>query len=64
VIWNDRFTSKPAKLIDWVLTRRNRIATARELGLEEIVSQRAGSLHRSGTSRSWLKSKNPAFVRT
>ena len=49
---------------DWVLTRRNRIATARELGLEEIVSERAGDLYRSETSRSWLKSKNPAFVRT
>jgi hypothetical protein len=34
------------------------------LGLEGIVSKRAGSLYRSGTSRSWLKSKNPAFVRT
>ena len=39
-------------------------AKARELGLEGIVSKRAGSLYRSGTSRSWLKSKNSAFVRT
>jgi ATP-dependent DNA ligase len=46
------------------LTQRNRIATACELGLEEIVSERAGNLYRSETSRSWLKSKNPAFVRT
>jgi ATP-dependent DNA ligase len=35
-----------------------------KLGLEGIVSKRAGSLYRSGGSRSWLKSKNPAFVRT
>jgi len=34
-----------------------------ELGLEGIVSKRAGSRYWSGTSRSWLKSKNPAFVR-
>ena len=39
-------------------------AHACKLGLEEIVSKRAGSLYRSGTSRNWLKSKNPAFVRT
>ena len=39
-------------------------AHACKLGLEGIVSKRAGSLYRSGASRSWLKSKNPAFVRT
>jgi bifunctional non-homologous end joining protein LigD len=39
-------------------------AHACRLGLEGIVSKRKGSLYRSGTSRSWLKSKNPAFVRT
>jgi ATP-dependent DNA ligase len=39
-------------------------AKACELGLEGIVSKRAGSLYRSGTSRHWLKCKNPAFVRT
>ena len=39
-------------------------AHACELGLEGIVSKRAGSRYRSGTSRNWLKSKNPAFVRT
>ncbi len=39
-------------------------AHACKLGLEGIVSKRAGSLYRSGTSHSWLKSKNPAFVRT
>ena len=38
-------------------------AKACELGLEGIVSKRAGSRYRSGTSRQWLKSKNPAFVR-
>jgi bifunctional non-homologous end joining protein LigD len=35
-----------------------------ELGLEGIVSKRAGSHYRSGRSRTWLKTKNPDFVRT
>jgi ATP-dependent DNA ligase len=39
-------------------------AKAVELGLEGIVSKRAGSLYRSGASKSWLKTKNTAFVRT
>ena len=39
-------------------------AHACKLGLEGIVSKRAGSLYRSGPSRNWLKSKNPAFLRT
>ena len=39
-------------------------AHACKLGLEGIVSKRAGSLFRSSASRSRLKSKNPAFVRT
>jgi ATP-dependent DNA ligase len=39
-------------------------AKACELGLEGIVSKRAGSLYKSGPSRNWLKTKNPAFVRT
>ena len=43
---------------DWVLTQRNRIATACELGLEKIVAERAGNLYRSATSRSRLKSNN------
>jgi hypothetical protein len=38
-------------------------AKACKLGLEGIASKRAGSRYRSGTSRIWLKSKNPAFVR-
>ena len=38
-------------------------AKARELGLEGIVSKRAGGRYSSGTSRSWLKSKNPEFMR-
>jgi bifunctional non-homologous end joining protein LigD len=38
-------------------------AKACKLGLEGIVSKRAGSRYRSGTSRQWLKSKNPAFQR-
>ena len=38
-------------------------ATACQLGLEGIVSKRAGSGYSSGNSRQWLKSKNPAFVR-
>ena len=39
-------------------------AKACELGLEGIVSKRAGSLYRSGRCRNWLKTKNPAFIRT
>jgi bifunctional non-homologous end joining protein LigD len=39
-------------------------AEACELGLEGIVSKRAGSLYRNGSSRNWLKTKNPYFVRT
>ena len=39
-------------------------AKACELGLEGIVSKRAGSRYSSGNSRQWLKSKNPEFVRT
>ena len=39
-------------------------AKACKLGLEGIVSKRAGSLYRSGKSPSWLKAKNPNFVRT
>jgi bifunctional non-homologous end joining protein LigD len=37
---------------------------ARELGLEGIVAKRAGSRYQSGRSRTWLKCKNAAFVRT
>jgi bifunctional non-homologous end joining protein LigD len=32
-----------------------------EMGLEGIVSKRAGSRYWSGNSRQWLKSKNPTF---
>jgi bifunctional non-homologous end joining protein LigD len=32
------------------------------LGLEGIVSKRAGSLYKSGPGRNWLKTKNPDFV--
>jgi bifunctional non-homologous end joining protein LigD len=39
-------------------------AKACELGLEGIVSKRAGSFYKSGRSRNWLKTKNPDFVRT
>ena len=39
-------------------------AHACKLGLEGIVSKRTGSRYRSGPSRSWLKTKNPNFVRT
>ena len=39
-------------------------AEAAMLGLEGIVSKRAGSFYRSGPSRNWLKTKNPDFVRT
>jgi bifunctional non-homologous end joining protein LigD len=39
-------------------------AKACEMGLEGIVSKRAGSLYRSGNGRQWLKCRNPTFVRT
>ena len=38
-------------------------AHACKLGLEGIVSKRAGSRYRSGTSRNWLKVLNPEFQR-
>ena len=38
-------------------------AKACDLGLEGIVTKRAGSRYSNGNSRQWLKSKNPAFVR-
>jgi bifunctional non-homologous end joining protein LigD len=38
-------------------------AKACELGLEGIVSKRAGSRYRSGASRNWLKCLNPEFQR-
>ena len=38
-------------------------AQACELGLEGIVSKRAGSRYKSGPSRNWLKCLNPEFQR-
>ena len=38
-------------------------AHACKLGLEGIVSKRAGSRYRSGPSRNWLKCLNPEFQR-
>jgi bifunctional non-homologous end joining protein LigD len=38
-------------------------AHACKLALEGIVSKRAGSRYRSGTSRNWLKCLNPGFER-
>jgi hypothetical protein len=38
-------------------------AKACELGLEGIVSKRVASQYSSGSSRQWLKSKNPEFER-
>ena len=38
-------------------------AHACKLGLEGIVSKRAGSRYSCGTSRNWLKCLNPAFQR-
>ena len=38
-------------------------AHACKLGLEGIVSKRAGSRYRSGPSRNWLKCLNPEFAR-
>jgi bifunctional non-homologous end joining protein LigD len=37
-------------------------AKACELGLEGIVSKRAGSFYKSGRSRNWLKTINLDFV--
>ena len=39
-------------------------AKACELGLEGIVSKRAGGRYWSGRTRQWVKSKNPNFART
>ena len=39
-------------------------AKACEMGLEGIVSKRAGSFYKSGPCRSWLKTRNSGFVRT
>ena len=39
-------------------------AKARELGLEGIVSKRAGSRYRNGPTRNWLKCLNQNFSRT
>jgi bifunctional non-homologous end joining protein LigD len=39
-------------------------AKACKLGLEGIVSKRAGSSYTDGPSRNWLKTKNPDFVGT
>jgi bifunctional non-homologous end joining protein LigD len=39
-------------------------AKACELGLEGIASKRAGQPLQSGKSRNWLKTINPAFIRT
>jgi bifunctional non-homologous end joining protein LigD len=39
-------------------------AKACEMGLEGIVSKRAGGVYKSGRCRNWLKTKNRAFVRT
>jgi len=40
--------------------QRHRRRHACKLGLEGIVSKRLGSPYRSGRSRHWVKSKNPA----
>jgi bifunctional non-homologous end joining protein LigD len=39
-------------------------AKACELGLEGIVSKRAGSFYKGRRSRNWLKTRNPNFIRT
>ena len=38
-------------------------AKAREMGLEGIISKRAGSIYWSGRCRNWTKARNPAFQR-
>jgi bifunctional non-homologous end joining protein LigD len=39
-------------------------AKACVLGLEGIVSKRAGSFYKSGKSRNWLRTINSDFLRT
>jgi bifunctional non-homologous end joining protein LigD len=39
-------------------------AKACEMGVEGTVSKRVGSFYQSGPCRSWLKTRNPKFVRT
>ena len=34
-----------------------------DMGLEGIMSKRAGSRYRSGRCRAWLKVKNPVYQR-
>jgi bifunctional non-homologous end joining protein LigD len=48
-------------LFSETLTEEGEFAKACEIGLEGIVSKRAGSRYWSGKSRQWLKSKNPEF---
>ena len=38
-------------------------AKACEMGLEGIVSKRAGSVYKSGRCRNWVKTRNLAFMR-
>ena len=53
VLFSDALT-EPGSLV---------FAKACEMGLEGIVSKRAGSRYSSGNSRNWLKTKNPTFQR-
>jgi bifunctional non-homologous end joining protein LigD len=50
-------------LFNDVLGPTERSCLPTPVGLEGIVSKRVGSRYRSGTSRNWLKLKNPAFER-
>jgi ATP-dependent DNA ligase len=61
-----RVASVSGKLFSEALAAEGGVlfAKACELGLEGIVSKRAGSFYKSARSRNWLKTRNPAFVRT
>jgi bifunctional non-homologous end joining protein LigD len=54
ILFNEAFAAEGALVF----------AKACAMGLEGIVSKRAGSRYPSGSTRTWRKCKNPAFIRT
>ena len=58
--------TRPGIVFNEVLAEEGAVVftKAAMLGLEGIVSKRAGSFYRSGPRRNWLKTKNPDFLRT
>jgi len=46
--------------VDWHLEERGTPHFVCGMGLEGIVSKRTDAPYRSGPSKAWLKSKNPA----